>query len=193
MNHQEQNELPTPSFKNLSNIVLDNENLNFTPDFLNVTPSPSDPTQSSKNEANFISSTPLPIKKKVSLATEILSINPTTLKTEIQQSSDGMGKTAIALQKILGNIELIKQFDSLRKKIKSGKASKDIIREYNIIVAKLEVKITLAEEKLRKDLKNNEISVLTAKSEQKKELLEENQKIIKTLKYVKLVEKEFKK
>ena len=62
------------------------------------------------------------------------------IRTEIK-TDNGYGKTASILVTILGNSELINIFNKSEKKYEMYPHDKDYYEEYNIITAKLEVKL----------------------------------------------------
>ena len=74
------------------------------------------------------------------------------IHTEIQ-TDNGYGKTASILVTILGDSELVSIFNKAEKKYEMYPHDKDYYKEYNIITAKLEVKLNNKYDMLRGELK----------------------------------------
>ena len=73
--------------------------------------------------------------------------------TEIKTDDNGYSKTASILVNILGGSELISIFNKSEKKCEMYPYDKYYCEEYDIITAKLEVKLNIKYDSLRVDLK----------------------------------------
>ena len=169
------------------------EIFNNTPGTPNITPIIEEST-ATKETTHQLSSTPLPTnsKRKQTQTKEIISITINPIDKEVKETELGLSKTATTLTKIFGYNDVITEYDSLRKRLKAKKSTKENIISYERIVAMLEVKLKIKKDDLQNKLKENEISALTASVGKRKECVEQNRNIINTLKYIKLVQIQFK-
>jgi len=115
------------------------------------------------NPSVMSASTPVPAKvdKNDDIAEEeedddIIQFNVIPLSHE---TSTKLSNTSLMLKKLLGEIPIVLEFDSLRKNLKKIKSVLNI-NAYKDCVAKLEVKLYSVEEFLKKSMKDLELEII---------------------------------
>ena len=204
-----------PDLLNLSEIPITNskiiESLESSDKFNNITPSVSTPVRTLKqnNSINHtediltfnnntvncattqMSSTPTQPKSSriSSKENDIISIKPK--KVDSNETNNSLSKSSNMLLKIFGSENIIFEFDKARKNLKNNASavSKSI---YRVIVAKLEVKLTLKYDELREHLKKFELENLKKSSHlntvpTNKDDQESYNNLLKQLKYIKMI------
>ena len=186
------------SCKNKTPINLPHNNSDLTPDNtlnlpeFNITPieyetdftvqtMPKSTTNINQNHP--VSSTPIINESKKEKKENIISIVPTTVKQKEIQSK--LSTSSVHLTKIFGSENIIYQFDQARKKLKQAKSLVNI-KSYEIILAKVEVKLNIREKELKLMLKDFEAKrFLNEEFDQDK-----YENTISILKYINIVCKE---
>ena len=104
-------------------------------------------------------------------------------------------KSSSMLIQVLGEDNLITEYDNIRKKIKKT-GNKQYIPIYKGIIAKLEVKINIKNDALKKELKIIELSNFKQNASLSTLPPEQNQKeyhdLLKQLKYIKAIKNQLK-
>ena len=165
-------------------------NLNLTIDF-NITP---------RNTSTPIAAKKKNTTKKYRDKTEdsqedsVTSIVP-VLPVSTQPAISKLSKTATLLEDVLGKIDIIIEYDKLRKSYKTKKNSM-VLQQLKLIKAKLEVKLVLTNSNCKKKLQvlelkllddNSDLSVLPQKLNDKRE----HKEIVHILKCVSYLRREF--
>ena len=147
----------------------------------------SNPTEKiNKSNQLQLASTPIKPDKKKSKEVLIVSLKPVT--TPSTQITTELSRSAQLLEKVFGKTTQIAEFDQLRKKVKRDR---NYLKQYQILLAEIEVKLNIKEEELDKQLKSMEMADLNQESETI-ENTEEYINVVNKLKYIKVLHKSLK-
>ena len=164
----------TPNFNinNISEINISSSHINDTCSISSVADSISIPATGTPSQSNntlvnqILSSTPVSKKNTPPVHTrnnkcieDVVSIRKkASLQNEKNKTRtlSGLSETSRQLLQIFSENEIIFEFDKCRKNIKAKK-NEIYIKEYEKIVAKMEVKLVTKKEKMREKLKKNEL------------------------------------
>lgn len=115
-------------------------------------------------------------------------------KFVFNSSTSKLSKTSLMLKTVIGDIPLVWKYDKLRKQMKASR-SDNTKCEYGLVVAEVEVKLKLIEEKKRTELKTLEINciksatALTLKPKNEEECIK-YEKVLTILKYCDALKRE---
>ena len=151
-------------------------------------------TEDNKCQTHFLTSTPCTKTQYQKNGTDILYLNPIDT---LDSKTSLFGKTSQYLIKLFGEKDFILQFDKARKKLKLDRCHTNV-SIYRDCLANTEIKVVCEEEKLKKNLKEKEMEFLAKtdnslrpSSTTSDTAREEYNILIKKLKYIKAIKREF--